>query len=749
MSDHDHDEPKSLSKKVLRDRLRQRMKEHTMTPRASSIEDVGDTAPSFDLSNLANDTAVISMDELLREYDLENVIATEELSGIGPQQLPSEAAPVEPEPVESTPVESAPVEPEPVESAPVESAPVESTPVESAPVESTPVESAPVEPEPVESAPVEPELDESAPDEPACPTDQQVDALTVDEMPKPVISATGLIHEDALLSDEDEEGLVLEGDEEDPPSVTAREPVVKSNNTQTSDPILVEFKASRGSVDTRIEQLDSGEEFETATSPELPINVGATLRPQEVTEGGLKGVLTVVSGPDQGKHFLLCDGESLIGRAPDCQVILTDAASSRRHCKIQSDGGIFTLLDLGSENGTEVNGTSEKQCVLEPDAQLTVGNTILHFGFLGDPEPSLVLAVPNRTVPSYETQQSNMRHWIALAVGVLVLLLVGLWFSGILTSSKRHSVSPVLVPPKVVPASSPATVVEEANKENANQVQEKPTEPSQKATVPVEKKVVATADKVVLADKKVAALPEKTANKPTVAPRPKKVAISPSDLNNVAKVAKTPVVKKRTQNKGKDSALPQVRSGKERLAHRAGYALYDSGDIDGAIAFFDRAANDSKLKSSEQRKARAISKRVKSFRVNYNAGLQASPGQSLTYLKRAKAVDRKLTGAYQARIRTRIADAHAALAAKAFASGQNAKAAKHAKSALALDAGSVKATSILKQLDGRINMMLAEAQVAKRGGRNEDAKRILQNILKILRRNDPRRGRAKMMLMGL
>ena len=82
MSDHDREEAKQDSKKLLKERLRKRMKEHAMQPRSEQVEDVVDTAPSFDLRDLSNDTAIVSMDEILQGRDLEDLeslIATEEL----------------------------------------------------------------------------------------------------------------------------------------------------------------------------------------------------------------------------------------------------------------------------------------------------------------------------------------------------------------------------------------------------------------------------------------------------------------------------------------------------------------------------------------------------------------------------------------------------------------------------------------------------------------------------------------------
>jgi pSer/pThr/pTyr-binding forkhead associated (FHA) protein len=45
-----------------------------------------------------------------------------------------------------------------------------------------------------------------------------------------------------------------------------------------------------------------------------------------------------------------------IGRANDCDCVLADATVSRRHAELRRDGGRWLLRDLGSRNGTRVNG---------------------------------------------------------------------------------------------------------------------------------------------------------------------------------------------------------------------------------------------------------------------------------------------------------------------------------------------------------------------------------------------------------
>jgi pSer/pThr/pTyr-binding forkhead associated (FHA) protein len=67
-------------------------------------------------------------------------------------------------------------------------------------------------------------------------------------------------------------------------------------------------------------------------------------------------VLVVTQGSQTGQSAALADGVILIGRGTDCQIILDDDYVSTRHARVVSgENGIY-LEDLGSTNGSYVNG---------------------------------------------------------------------------------------------------------------------------------------------------------------------------------------------------------------------------------------------------------------------------------------------------------------------------------------------------------------------------------------------------------
>jgi len=68
-----------------------------------------------------------------------------------------------------------------------------------------------------------------------------------------------------------------------------------------------------------------------------------------------------------------------IGRLPDCEVVLKDKGASRRHAQIKLKDGTATLTDLGSTNGTRLNGQVVQSRALEDGDRITIGSTVLEF----------------------------------------------------------------------------------------------------------------------------------------------------------------------------------------------------------------------------------------------------------------------------------------------------------------------------------------------------------------------------------
>jgi hypothetical protein len=101
----------------------------------------------------------------------------------------------------------------------------------------------------------------------------------------------------------------------------------------------------------------------------------------EAGSGALRGPALVVrsGGGIAGQTFHPGDGQTLIGRSPECDIFLDDVTVSRRHAELVKEGDTFTIRDLGSLNGTYVNRRRIESTVLEDDDELQIGKYRLTF----------------------------------------------------------------------------------------------------------------------------------------------------------------------------------------------------------------------------------------------------------------------------------------------------------------------------------------------------------------------------------
>ena len=63
----------------------------------------------------------------------------------------------------------------------------------------------------------------------------------------------------------------------------------------------------------------------------------------------------------------------------DCDVVLKDKGASRRHVQLRTSEGVTTLTDLGSTNGTRLNGQTVQSGALSDGDRITIGTTVLEF----------------------------------------------------------------------------------------------------------------------------------------------------------------------------------------------------------------------------------------------------------------------------------------------------------------------------------------------------------------------------------
>jgi predicted component of type VI protein secretion system len=128
--------------------------------------------------------------------------------------------------------------------------------------------------------------------------------------------------------------------------------------------------------------------------------------------------LTVEQGTAARQDFTLEQPMVIIGRGKDCNMVLLDHNASRQHARLEYCGQGWTLTDLGSTNGTVVNGQPLRPYEaypLHPGDRIVIGNTVL--AAQEDKAPA--------GMPGGSTAQTT-RSRQALRVGGAVLLVLAL-----------------------------------------------------------------------------------------------------------------------------------------------------------------------------------------------------------------------------------------------------------------------------------------------------------------------------------
>lgn len=89
--------------------------------------------------------------------------------------------------------------------------------------------------------------------------------------------------------------------------------------------------------------------------------------------------LVAIEGTDRGKKLTLNKNLTKIGKRETNDMILVDKTVSRNHVEIEYTSDSFLLRDLGSTNGTFLNGSRVKEAYLSPGDLIKIGNTTLEF----------------------------------------------------------------------------------------------------------------------------------------------------------------------------------------------------------------------------------------------------------------------------------------------------------------------------------------------------------------------------------
>jgi hypothetical protein len=123
-------------------------------------------------------------------------------------------------------------------------------------------------------------------------------------------------------------------------------------------------------------------EIDTAVSPagEPDVHPGAdnSTRVFEVPVVRAPAITLEIREPGRGMRRVQMTGAPMrIGRAPECELVLKDNRVSRRHARLAPRDGVLILTDLGSTNGTRVNGHRVTELVLGAGDRVQIGETSL------------------------------------------------------------------------------------------------------------------------------------------------------------------------------------------------------------------------------------------------------------------------------------------------------------------------------------------------------------------------------------
>jgi hypothetical protein len=134
-------------------------------------------------------------------------------------------------------------------------------------------------------------------------------------------------------------------------------------------------------IEARFTERDAGPENDERADPALTrvFDVPVLRAPRATLS---------VHEPGAGHRAIIFDGRPLsIGRAPDNSLVLADARVSRSHARLQVRDGVLVLTDLGSTNGTRLNGASIREVVVGVGDMVGLGNSTITIVALGDEVP--------------------------------------------------------------------------------------------------------------------------------------------------------------------------------------------------------------------------------------------------------------------------------------------------------------------------------------------------------------------------
>jgi FHA domain-containing protein len=154
--------------------------------------------------------------------------------------------------------------------------------------------------------------------------------------------------------------------------------------------------------------------------------------PTMMGHGRPTAALVVRQGSQAGMSFVISGSQVVLGREEGLDIVLQDPESSRRHARVSWQGGRYLIEDMGSTNGTFVNGIQlTMPQALNPGDSIAIGQTALVFqlagadvgqGFYQSPPPQApVYTSPPGMAPA---RSNKSTQYILYGCGCLLLLCI-------------------------------------------------------------------------------------------------------------------------------------------------------------------------------------------------------------------------------------------------------------------------------------------------------------------------------------
>jgi pSer/pThr/pTyr-binding forkhead associated (FHA) protein len=165
--------------------------------------------------------------------------------------------------------------------------------------------------------------------------------------------------------------------------------------------------------------------------------------------------LIMISPPAPGAEFAFHRTKTRIGRAEDLEICVNHRSISREHAEFVRDGDRIQLVDLGSANGTRVNGRDVT------DAHVSAGDVIefgqVRFRFVGEGEAYVFDAAQTMQFDAIELPAAPSRTPIFLGAGIVAAALIGTIALVSMSGSDDETQITATAVPTVAPAAPVAT----------------------------------------------------------------------------------------------------------------------------------------------------------------------------------------------------------------------------------------------------------------------------------------------------